>query len=228
MSYECFLRDYAKENCFCLTQIDKNTFKMNSRNGLLKIYFRDNLNYLECWGCFFDFSKNITMEELKEMLDEKFKESKLLFYLDSNFNVINRKEIAISETVNANDFIDEVEYCLESDFYFPAKLYVCSGAVVSETKMPKIENTILKLKEILEKDKIECKIQPVYMGELETFDCLIVDQSKTFLRISTNVCGNILRIEKENKDLNFEIYENRFIRLENGQINSSNIEDILR
>lgn len=228
MSYECFLREYAKENCFSFTQIDENTFKMNSRNGLLKIYFRDNLNFLECWGCFFDFSKNITMKELKEMLDEKFKESKLFFYLDSNFNVINRKEIAISETVNANDFIDEVKYCIESDFYLPAKLYVCSNAVVSETKMPKIENTILKLKEMFEKDKIECKIQPVYMGELETFDCLIVDQSKMFLRISTNVCGNILRIEKENKDLNFEVYENRFVRLENGQINSANIEDILR
>lgn len=221
MEYKKFLEDYANKNNFHFSQIDENTFKMNSRNSFIKMYFRDNETYLEGWGCFIEFAESYNEQQLSTLLDNALKNKKIIFGLDINYNAIEQEEVDLNFDVKSFNLTNEIKYILESDFYSPAKFYRVENNAVIECELPKIENQIENIASILQAKGIKYKIQPVYMGELECFNQLIIEKVKTYLRVTTNFCGSFLKIEEESLELDFSIYKCKTFNL-----NEINLADI--
>ena len=221
MKYSDFLEKYSQNHGLKLRKIDENTYKLNSKSGLLNVYFRDHENYLECWGCFLDFSASVSEIELENRLTSTFNSKKMLFGLDKNYKVISTKEVEIGDFVEPHDFKNEICKFMESGFFGQAKFYKLENGAVLETDNIQISNPIEKLALILTKRKIPFEIKTNYLSELECFDNLIIDQGKTYLRVSTNFCGNTLKIEKESIELEFSVYKSKNIDL-----NKQKLEDI--
>lgn len=221
MKYRDFLINYAKENNFQFSQIDENTFKFNSVNGILKVYFRDNENVLDGWGSFIDFSEQFSLNGLKKYLDVELGNKKLIVWVDDCYNVLKQEETSAIYEVKKENFTEGVRFCLVIDFYLPAKLYGVDDGEVVEYPMFKIVNPMDKLKRILLKRNVEYKVKPIYLGELETFDKLVIDQGATILNITSNFTGTRLKLEKESKQMDFSVYKCKVINLIN-----ENLEDI--
>lgn len=221
MNYKDFLKSYAKENGFKFSQLDENTYKLNSANGLLKAYFREDSDVLDGWGSFIEFSQHIALNDLKEYLNNQFKNNKMVISLDCDYNVVKQEEVPALASISKNNFTAGIDYCLMSDFFAPAKLYKKDNNDIKECQLFKINNPIEQTKQILNKRKISYKATPVYLGELETFDKLVVDQGATELHITSNFCGTKLKLERESKELDFSVYKSKVINL-----NEEKLEDI--
>lgn len=221
MDYKQFLENYAKKNNFHFSQIDENTYKINSTNNLLKIYFRQTGEILDGWGCFIDFSDPISLNELEKYLDTTLLNNQLILGLDANYNIIEQAEAPTLYNIEKDCFVDDIKYCLASTFSTPAKLYELKNNMVVESPMIEINNPIKKLQEIFTQKNIPYKIQPLYLGEIETFDKLVLDKGENVLNITSNFCGSKLILEKESKELDFSVYKQKTI-----DIKTTKLEEI--
>ena len=213
MNYKDFLETYAKENALHFSQVDEDTYKINSANKFLKVYFRENPNYLEGWGCFIDFAKDISLDDLKTYLNSEFKTNKMIIGLSDCYDEINRIEVPISTKIDKDDFDDETKYYLVCDFYSPAKVYKLENNKIVECPIPERKNPIEQLEQILKKRNKEYKVRPRYLELLECFDELILDQGETTLHIISSFFGTRLRITREGRFLDYSAQKSKVINL---------------
>lgn len=213
MNYKSFLETYAKENGFHFSQVKKGTYKINSANTFLKVYFRENPDYLEGWGCFIDFAKKISLDDLTTYLNNEFKTNKVIVGLSDCYDVVKQIEVPLSTKIKKEDFNDKVKYYLECDFYSPAKMYKLDNNKIVECPIPEIKNPIEQLKQILDKRNKMYKVRPRYLEILECFDELILDQGETTLHITSSFWGTKLRMTRESKNLDFSVNKSKVINL---------------
>ena len=213
MDYLNFLKNYASSKGCRFTQIDDNTYRMISKNGLLRVHFRIHINYLEAWGAFIELADKIDENELEQLLNDAFNNKKMVYGLDADLNFIKTDELDLNDKIDLMKHNSKIKYILEIGFFTDANFYEVKGKKLLKIELPKIDNVIGKIADLLRESKVEFEIRPYYLWESEDKGEIYVSHGETYLIITANFWGNTIRVEKKSSKLDFSVHDEKIFPL---------------
>lgn len=201
---------FAKSNGLKFEEIDRDTFRLCGKFGLLQIFFRENQYEFSCWGAFVE-DVDEDCFDFEQTLLNVTTNYKMIYGLDKDKEILCQNILAISESIE--DIVVRqkgVKYILEVGFFDKPQFYTYKGRVIENIEMPPLFNPLTELDNLL-KGSLKISQYIAFSNELNCSPSIKIelDNGDTGY-ISSNIWGTQIYLYFEKVTLRDSFSTNEF------------------